>query len=169
MKEKSYNVWRVWITELRAKNTETQTKTYTNTLILQPVHLQIPQAFGKNSKDRFSEDVFHLKQRENPDIDLHYVLQIYNETLIVLENKCLSICGRMLLQFGLPVPTRKAHKTLDRGLIRETNYDKNILHHMVETNKPRLTGDQRTAYEAVMNFIAEGNGGILFLDALGGT
>ncbi|GBO41814.1 hypothetical protein AVEN_157362-1 [Araneus ventricosus] len=97
----------------------------------------------EKSKDRFSEDVFHLKQRENPDIDLHYVLQIYNETLIVLENKCLSICRRTLLQFELPVPTRKAHKSLDRGLIRKTNYDKNILQHMVELNKPRLTGDQR--------------------------
>ncbi|GBL69568.1 hypothetical protein AVEN_32798-1 [Araneus ventricosus] len=40
---------------------------------------------------------------------------------------------------------------------------------MMETNKPRLTEDQRSAYEAVMNLIAEGNGGILFLDAPGGT
>ncbi|GBM57929.1 hypothetical protein AVEN_206002-1 [Araneus ventricosus] len=38
---------------------------------------------------------------------------------------------------------------------------------MMETNKPRLTEDQ--AYEAVMNLIAEGNGGILFLDVPGGT
>ncbi|GBO09071.1 hypothetical protein AVEN_62585-1 [Araneus ventricosus] len=40
---------------------------------------------------------------------------------------------------------------------------------MVETNKTRLTEDQRTAFEAVKNLIAEGNGGILFLYAPGGT
>ncbi|GBM79770.1 hypothetical protein AVEN_229697-1 [Araneus ventricosus] len=40
---------------------------------------------------------------------------------------------------------------------------------MVETNKPRLTEDQRTAYEAVMNLIAEENCDILFFEAPGGT
>ncbi|GBM23770.1 hypothetical protein AVEN_271131-1 [Araneus ventricosus] len=74
-----------------------------------------------------------------------------------------------MLQFGLPVSTRQAHHTLDRDLLREANYDINILQHMVETNKPRLKEDQRTAFEAVMNFIAERNGDILFLDAPGGT
>ncbi|GBM12890.1 hypothetical protein AVEN_114969-1 [Araneus ventricosus] len=39
----------------------------------------------------------------------------------------------------------------------------------METNKLRLTKDQRTAYEAVMNLIAEGNGGIRSLDAPGGN
>ncbi|GBL99197.1 hypothetical protein AVEN_140665-1 [Araneus ventricosus] len=123
----------------------------------------------EKSKDRFSGDNFHQKQRENPDKDLQYVPQIYKETLILLEYKCLSICGKALNQFGLPVPTRQAHNILDRDLLRATNYDINILQHMVETNKPRQTQDQRTAYEAVMNLIAEGNRGILFLDAPGGT
>ncbi|GBN08300.1 hypothetical protein AVEN_133797-1 [Araneus ventricosus] len=40
---------------------------------------------------------------------------------------------------------------------------------MVETNKPRQTEDQRTAYEAVMNVISEEKGDILFLDAPGRT
>ncbi|GBM74556.1 hypothetical protein AVEN_184362-1 [Araneus ventricosus] len=36
--------------------------------LIQPAHLQIPQGFGKKYKDRFSEDILHQKQRENPDI-----------------------------------------------------------------------------------------------------
>ncbi|GBM86840.1 hypothetical protein AVEN_225061-1 [Araneus ventricosus] len=40
---------------------------------------------------------------------------------------------------------------------------------MVETNKPRLTEDQRTVYEAVTNLISEENGCILFLEAPSGT
>ncbi|GBL88657.1 hypothetical protein AVEN_195646-1 [Araneus ventricosus] len=119
-------------------------------------------------KDRFSEDVRHKKQRENPDIDLHYVPQIYKETLILLDDKCLSIFGKMLVLSGLPVPTRQAHNTLDRDLLRETNDDINILQHVMETNKLRLTENQLMAYEAVMNFIAEGNNGFLFFDAPGG-
>ncbi|GBM71796.1 hypothetical protein AVEN_98404-1 [Araneus ventricosus] len=78
--------------------------------------LQIPQAFRKNTKtDR--EDILHQKQTENPDIDLHYIPQIDNETLILLEYKWLSICGKTLFQLGLPVPTRQAHHTLDRDLL----------------------------------------------------
>ncbi|GBM35791.1 hypothetical protein AVEN_108981-1 [Araneus ventricosus] len=92
--------------------------------------------------------------------------QIKNETLILLEDKCLSICGEKLLQLGLPVPTIQAHHTLDRDLLREANHDITISQHMVEGNKPRLTEDQRTDYETVMNLIAEGNGGILFLEPL---
>ncbi|GBM18603.1 hypothetical protein AVEN_110275-1 [Araneus ventricosus] len=40
---------------------------------------------------------------------------------------------------------------------------------MMKTNKSRITEDQRTVYEAVMNFIAEGNSGILFFDSPGGN
>ncbi|GBN13023.1 hypothetical protein AVEN_228102-1 [Araneus ventricosus] len=126
-----------------------------------------PSSLWGKSKDRFCEDIFHQKQRENPDIDLHYAFQIYKETLILLEDKCLSICGKILLQFRLPVPTRQAYNTLDRDLLRESNYDINILQHMVEINKSRLTEKQGTAYEAVINFIAKGNGGIIFIDAPG--
>ncbi|GBM00871.1 hypothetical protein AVEN_257377-1 [Araneus ventricosus] len=126
-----------------------------------------PSSLCQKYKERLREDILHQKQRENPD--LHYVPQIYNETLTLLEDKCLSICGKTLLQLGLPVPTRQAHHTLDRDLLREANYYINILQHMVETNKPLLTEDQRTAYEAVRNLIAEGKGGILFLDTSGGT
>ncbi|GBM68264.1 hypothetical protein AVEN_88837-1 [Araneus ventricosus] len=124
---------------------------------------------SKYKEDLFCKYILHQKQRENLDIDSNYAPHIYNETFILLGDKCLSICGKTLLQLGLPVPTKQAQHTLDRDLLRETNYNINILQHMVETNKPRLKEDQRTAYEEVMNLIAEGNGGILFLDASGGT
>ncbi|GBM62122.1 hypothetical protein AVEN_6492-1 [Araneus ventricosus] len=80
-----------------------------------------PSSLWEKTKDRFSEDIFHQKQRENPDIDLHYLPHIYKETITLLEDKCLSICGKTLLKFGLPVPTRRAHNTLDRDFLRETN------------------------------------------------
>ncbi|GBM71832.1 hypothetical protein AVEN_159952-1 [Araneus ventricosus] len=89
--------------------------------------------------------------------------------LDICSHNCLSICGKTLLQLLLPFPTSQEHHTLDRDLLREANYYINILQYMVEANKPRLTEDHRTAYEAVINLIAEGNGGILFLDAPGGT
>ncbi|GBL75932.1 hypothetical protein AVEN_234263-1 [Araneus ventricosus] len=56
-----------------------------------------------------------------------------------------------------------------KDLLREANYDINILQHIVKTNKPRLPEDQRMVYEAVMKLIAEGNGVILFIDDPGGT
>ncbi|GBM12889.1 hypothetical protein AVEN_114968-1 [Araneus ventricosus] len=47
--------------------------------------------------------VLHQKRRENPDIDLNYLSY---ETLILLEDKCLSICEKTLLQLRLNVPTK---------------------------------------------------------------
>ncbi|GBM83438.1 hypothetical protein AVEN_253783-1 [Araneus ventricosus] len=48
-----------------------------------------PSSLWQTYKNRLSEDILQQKRRENPDIDLHYISQIYNETLILLENKCL--------------------------------------------------------------------------------
>ncbi|GBM01517.1 hypothetical protein AVEN_209323-1 [Araneus ventricosus] len=56
-----------------------------------------PSSLWKKYKDRFSVDILHQKKRDNPVIYLHYVPQIYNEALILLEDKCLSICGEMSL------------------------------------------------------------------------
>ncbi|GBN97431.1 hypothetical protein AVEN_186287-1 [Araneus ventricosus] len=101
-------------------------------LIFTTCALLNPSSLWGKSKDRFSEDIFHEKQGENPDIVLHYVPQIYKETFILLEGSCLSVCGKIFLQFGLPVPTRQEHHTLNRDLLRETNYDISILQHMEE-------------------------------------
>ncbi|GBO09510.1 hypothetical protein AVEN_204364-1, partial [Araneus ventricosus] len=39
-----------------------------------------PSSLWQKCKERLHEDILHQRQRENPDIDLHYVPQIYKQT-----------------------------------------------------------------------------------------
>lgn len=79
-----------------------------------------------------------------------------------MNNKCLA-------DLGLPAPIRNGGDVRDRDLLRERNYDANQLRAYVEAHLPQLVPDQRVAYDTVMQRIESGNGGILFLDAPGGT
>ncbi|XP_044597781.1 uncharacterized protein LOC123274285, partial [Cotesia glomerata] len=58
---------------------------------------------------------------------------------------------------------------VDRDVLREKQYDLEVLQNYVETHKKLLTNDQRLAFNLVMEYIQKGNGGLLFLDAPGGT
>ena len=59
--------------------------------------------------------------------------------------------------------------TIARDIMRETSYNRAQLAHFVDDNEPKLTPDQRAAYATVMNTINRGQGGIVFIDAPGGT
>ncbi|GBM86450.1 hypothetical protein AVEN_108459-1 [Araneus ventricosus] len=112
---------------------------------------------------------FIIHDRYPTDVHLSLHLEIGQRVYFIQDNAHERATQPPDTTLGLSVPTRQAHHTLDTDLLRETDYDINILRNIVETNKPRLTEDQRTAYEAGINLIAEGNGCILYLDAPGGT
>ena len=59
--------------------------------------------------------------------------------------------------------------TIAREILRETCYNREDLAHYVDDNEPKLTPDQKAAYEKVMHTADKGEGGILFIDAPGGT
>jgi hypothetical protein len=54
-------------------------------------------------------------------------------------------------------------------MLRETSYDVKGLNAYVAANEPLLVPDQRAAYNAILDQIKEKAGGIIFLDAPGGT
>lgn len=53
--------------------------------------------------------------------------------------------------------------------MREKQYNMVDLRNYVEVNERLLTNDQRTAYGTILQNINNNNGGIIFLDAPGGT
>ena len=53
--------------------------------------------------------------------------------------------------------------------MRETSYNRAQLAHFVDDNEPKLTPDQRAAYATVMDTINTGQGGVVLIDAPGGT
>ena len=108
-------------------------------------------------------------RRENPTLQIEYSDEIYNQCLILLDDLCQSMSGRSLSQFGLPSPQRNETGLQFGELLREQNYDSNTLMTFVSLNEPQLVPDQRAAYIHILESVRSEKGGIIFLDAPGGT
>ncbi|GFV36860.1 ATP-dependent DNA helicase [Trichonephila clavipes] len=94
---------------------------------------------------------------------------IYNETLINIEDKCLTIAIKILIQLGMPAPTRAEIGSFDVDLRREQSYNISDFQLYVQSNIPKLTCEQKGICDRIMQMINDGVGGTFFLDAPGGT
>ena len=77
--------------------------------------------------------------------------------------------GRELPEYGLPQPQTVDNDRFARVYHREINYDQGEQCTYVEHNLPLLTSDQREVYDSFCSMITGNDGGLLFLDAPGGT
>lgn len=82
---------------------------------------------------------------------------------------CLLINNKILNEFNLPSPVRDRADVVNRAVLRERQYDVDQLQVYVEAQERLLTNDQRIAYNTIMQHVTNGQGGLLFLDAPGGT
>lgn len=95
---------------------------------------------------------------------------IFNEALILLEDKCIEINNKTLYQLGLPAPTLNNFNIYDKEILRERQYNVVQLRAYVEKQKKISTRDQKKAYDTIiMQHVDNNIGGIIFLDAPGGT
>ena len=128
-----------------------------------------PRALWEKYKEALSEDVLRECRRGLPSADIGYSPEIFNRALILLEDTCVSMNGQTLRDLGLTPPIRGDDQALESDVLRERSYDVDQLSRFVESNIPLLTEDQESAYRAILDTISSGNGGLLFLDAPGGT
>lgn len=128
-----------------------------------------PKSLWEKHKESLSEDVIRQARRANPDMKIQFTEEIFNEALILLEDSCVSINNKPLCQLGLPAPIRDMNNILDRDLLREKQYDVIRLKAYVEAQKKLLNEDQKQAYNTILQHVENKNGGIIFLDAPGGT
>jgi len=128
-----------------------------------------PGQLWESYKESLAEDVLRKARRENPGMTLDYTPDMFNQALIILEDKAREMAGKDLKQLGLPTPQRNLGDRLSREMLSETSYDVNELDKYVSTNEPLLVADQRAAYNAILDRINRKAGGIIFLDAPGGT
>ncbi|XP_043262445.1 uncharacterized protein LOC122403156 [Colletes gigas] len=116
-----------------------------------------------------TEDILHRIRTLNNNAQLNYTEEMYNEALILTEDMCLGMASKALAQLGMPSPNRSRNDIFNQDLLREQNYDPNVLTNYVQENIPKLNQQQKLAYEKIMQEIDNGNGGMYFLDAPGGT
>ena len=114
-----------------------------------------------------SEDILRRLRATNPD--MQFTPNVYNQALVSIEDICLAIANKGLLQFGMCAPNRSANDAYDRDLQRETHYNVDDLSTFVEKNLPKLVPGQCIVYDTIMQAIRNQSGGLYFIDAPGGT
>lgn len=120
-------------------------------------------------KESLSDDILARQRRENPTLDLNFTDAIFNQALILIEDLCYQMVGKINNQLGLPAPNRSAQDVLNSDIVRETNYDRVRLRETLDSDLPRLTNEQASVFNTITEAISSQSGGIFFLDAPGGT
>ncbi|GFR07671.1 ATP-dependent DNA helicase [Trichonephila clavata] len=116
-----------------------------------------------------TEDFLHQARRNDPTENIEYSDALFNNTLLILEDKILSITGHTLALYGLPEPVHDQPELTSKDVLRETSYDVLTLRAYMAANVPRLTPEQQQAFIAITGMIGSESGGIFFLGAPGGT
>ncbi|CAB3247106.1 unnamed protein product [Arctia plantaginis] len=116
-----------------------------------------------------SEDILHQIRITSRNHDVEMNAEIHNRTLLLIEDMCYLMCGSLLIRLGMPAPNREMNDAFNRELEREREYDHQELDLVVQTNVPLLNSQQKEVYDTLMKAIDDGNGGLYFLDAPGGT
>ena len=94
---------------------------------------------------------------------------MYNETLILIEDMCLMLTNKGLIQLGMTMPNCPKHDTFNQELRCKIQYDSKVLKETVLRNVPLLNEQQKYAYDTLMKVVNDGTGGFFFLDAPGGA
>ena len=128
-----------------------------------------PKQLWESYKKSLTEDILREARRQNPGMNLDYTPDMFNQVLIILEDKTLEMAGKNLEKFDVRTPQRNLGDRLSREILRETSYDVKELDKYVSTNEPLLVADQKSAYNGILDRINRKTGGIIFLDAPGGT
>ena len=90
---------------------------------------------------------------------------VYNEALVSIEDICLTIANKALVQLGMAASNRPTNNLFNRV----TFFDVDNLSTFDQRNLPILVGEQRIIYDGIMHAITSQSRGLYFLDALGGT
>ena len=102
-------------------------------------------------------------------MDLGINDDIFDLALNDLQDKVLSMGCRQLSEYGLPQPQTVDNDRFARVYRREIDYHQGEQRTYVEYNVPLLTTDQSDVYDCFCSMINSNEGGMLFLDAPGGT
>ncbi len=107
-----------------------------------------PRQLWETHKQSLAEDVLlQVLRHQNHGQNVDFNEAIYNQALILLEDKVIGLGGKELKDYGLPAPQRHQHLRLSREMLRETNYE--LEEEYVASHEPLLVQDQAVAYQVV--------------------
>ena len=97
--------------------------------------------WNKYKNYMYDDILYQIRNRMgNPNIQISE--EICNETLISIEDMCLMMSNKLLIQLGLAAPNRPMHDAFNQELHREKLYDLNTLKQLIQINLPLLNEQQ---------------------------
>ncbi|GBP75448.1 hypothetical protein EVAR_53260_1 [Eumeta japonica] len=126
-----------------------------------------PLELWNKYKHYMAEDILIRMRHHARNPDLLITLEMYNEALIIIEDMCLTIVNKALVQLGMTAPNREIHDLFDRELQREQEFNSNDLRLFVQSNITKLNIQQKHVYDTIMQAVSNNAGGLYFLDAPG--
>ena len=128
-----------------------------------------PLDIYEQHKESMTEDFLHQQRTRLGNMELGFDEDVFNLALNDLQDRVLSMGGRQLSDYGLPQPVAVDSNRLARDYQLEIDYDRGEQQAYVEQHAALLTSDQREVYDYFCFMVDANQGGILFLDAPGGT
>ena len=126
--------------------------------------LSDPKGLWDTFKYSMTEDILYRIQENDREIFMNNA--IYNEALIIIQNYVRSMSGNLLSHFGFS----EIQVTITNNeVVRELNYNTNDLIEYVNSSLPKLLPEQLHVFNTVIHKVYNNDGGIVFLDAPGGT
>ncbi|CAI6377042.1 unnamed protein product [Macrosiphum euphorbiae] len=120
-------------------------------------------------KDHMCDDILYQIRNRMENLNIQINEDIFNEELISIEDMCLMMSNKLLIQLGLITPNRPMHDVFNKEVHREKTYDLNTLKELIQKNLPLLNEQQKYVFDTLMKVTNYDTGGIYFLDAPGGT
>lgn len=75
-----------------------------------------PLELWNKYRDYITEDILHRMRRNTSNPELLITLEMYNEALVMIEDLCLTIANKALMQLGMVSPERPMHDISNRDL-----------------------------------------------------
>ncbi|GFY07989.1 ATP-dependent DNA helicase [Trichonephila clavipes] len=86
-----------------------------------------PTELWERYRSHMAEDILHRVRLENGNMVMEFREGIYNETLINIEDKCLTIANKVLIQLGMAASTRTEIGSFDVDLHREQSSPTSVI------------------------------------------
>ncbi|XP_067945068.1 uncharacterized protein [Watersipora subatra] len=138
-------------------------------VILISCNLSDSKQLWLDHKESINDDVRRQLNQLQPQISLDFTAEIFNKTLILLEDKVINISGKTLEKLGFTLPCRDLDLLPQTEVLQETNYDMAKLDRFVRSTEPNLTFDQNLVNGKILKAVDDEREAIFFLDAPGGT
>jgi len=89
-------------------------------------------------------DILHRKRLETSDMTFDFTSEIYNYTLVIIEDLCVCMTNKPLQDLGMPSPNRNAVVSTCVEFDREQSYNTSDLLSYLQNNIYKLTSEQKT-------------------------